>query len=63
MDRRVTPPKWVTTPTRGPYLHVNRPLVDETGQPANIKHENDGAAVYVGSFLTMRKPLFSVHKQ
>ena len=31
MDRRVTPPKWVTTPTWGPPLHVNRPLVDETG--------------------------------
>ena len=53
MDRRVTPPKWVTTPTWGPPLHVNRPLVDETGQPANIKHENDG----------MHKPLFSVHSQ
>ena len=26
MDWRVTPPKWVTSPTWGPHLHVNRPL-------------------------------------
>ena len=26
MDRRVTPPKWVTSPTWVPHLHVNRPL-------------------------------------
>ena len=26
MDRRVTPPKWVTSPTAVPRLHVNKPL-------------------------------------
>ena len=26
MDRRVTPPKRVTSPSGVPYLHVNRPL-------------------------------------
>ena len=26
MDRRVTPPKQVTSPTWGPHLHVIRPL-------------------------------------
>ena len=25
MDKRVTPPKRVTSPTWGPHLHVNRP--------------------------------------
>ena len=25
MDRPVTPPKLVTSPTWGPHLHVNRP--------------------------------------
>ena len=27
MDRRVTPPKRFTSPTWGPHLHVNRPLI------------------------------------
>ena len=27
MDRRVTPPARVTSPTWEPHLHVNRPLV------------------------------------
>ena len=30
MDRRVTPPERVTSPTWGPYLHVNRPLIMES---------------------------------
>ena len=30
MDKRVTPPKRVTSPTWGPHLHVNRPLVKIT---------------------------------
>ena len=29
---------------------------------ANIKVENNAAVVYVGSSLTMRNPLFFVHK-
>ena len=29
-DRRVTPPKRVTSPTWGPHLHVNRPLGSST---------------------------------
>ena len=31
-------------------------------KPANIKVENSGAVVYVGSSLTMHNPLFLVHK-
>jgi len=31
-------------------------------KPANIKVENNGAVVYVGSSLTVHNPLFSVHK-
>ena len=36
-------------------------LVEETGwyvKPANIKVENNGDVVYVGSFLTVHNPLF-----
>ena len=33
MDRRVTPPKRVTSPTWGPHLHVNRPLQGSTLRP------------------------------
>ena len=32
------------------------------GKPANIKAENNGAVVYVGSSLTMHNPLFFVLK-
>ena len=32
------------------------------GNPANIKVENNGAAVFVGSSLTVHNPLFFVHK-
>ena len=36
---------------------------DWSGAPANIKVENNGAVVYVqGSSLTVRNPLFFVHK-
>ena len=37
---------------------------DWLGNPANIKIENNGAAGYVGSSLTVHNPLFSrsVHK-
>ena len=35
---------------------------DRLGNPANIKVENNGAVVYVGSSLTVHNPLFSVHK-
>ena len=35
---------------------------DWLGKPANIKVENNGAVVYVGSSLTVHNPLFSVHK-
>ena len=35
---------------------------DWLGNPANIKVENNGAVVYVGSSLTVHNPLFSVHK-
>ena len=31
-------------------------------KPANIKVENNGAVVYVGSSLTVHSPLFFVHK-
>ena len=31
---------------------------DWLGKPANIKVENNGAAVYVGSSLTVQNPLF-----
>ena len=31
MDRRVAPPKRVTSPTWGPHLHVNRPLDQHPG--------------------------------
>ena len=31
-------------------------------KPANIKVENNGAVVYVGSSLTVHNPLFFVHK-
>ena len=33
-----------------------------TGKPANIKFENNGAVVYVGSSLTVHNPLLFVHK-
>ena len=32
------------------------------GKPPNIKVENNGAVVYVGSSLTVHNPLFFVHK-
>ena len=35
---------------------------DWLGNPANIKAENNGAVVYVGSSLTVHNPLFFVHK-
>ncbi|CAH3153085.1 unnamed protein product, partial [Porites evermanni] len=35
--------------------------VDWLGRPANIKVENNGAVVYVGSSLTVHNPLFFVH--
>ena len=35
---------------------------DWLGNPAKIKDENNGAVGYVGSSLTVRSPLFSVHK-
>ena len=35
---------------------------DWLGNPAKIKVENNGAVGYVGSFLTVHDPLFSVHK-
>ena len=35
---------------------------DWLGNPANIKVENNGAVVYVGSSLTVDNPLFSLHK-
>ena len=35
---------------------------DWLGNPANIKVENNGAVVYVGSSLTVNKPFFFVHK-
>jgi len=35
---------------------------DWLGKPANIKVENNGALVYVGSSLTVQNPLFLVHK-
>ena len=35
---------------------------DWLGKPANIKVENNGAVVYVGSSLTVHNPLFFVNK-
>ena len=35
---------------------------DWLGNRANTKDENNGAVVYVGSFLTVHNPLFSVDK-
>ena len=35
---------------------------DWLGNPAKIKVENNGAVGYVGSFLTVHDPLFSLHK-
>ena len=35
---------------------------DWLGKPANIKVENNGAEVYVGSLLTVHNPLFFVYK-
>ena len=35
---------------------------DWLGKPANIKVENNGVVGYVGSSLTVKNPLFSVHK-
>ena len=35
VDRRVTPPKRVTSPTQGPHLHVNMPLVVKRRHRAN----------------------------
>ena len=35
---------------------------DWLGKPANIKAENNGAVGYVESSLTVRSPLFFVHK-
>ena len=32
MDRRVNPPKRVTSPAWGPHLHINRPLVGAYGR-------------------------------
>ena len=34
---------------------------DCLGKPANIKVENNGAVVYVGSSLTVHNPLFFGH--
>jgi len=35
---------------------------DWLGKPANIKVENNGAVVYVGSSPTVHNPLIFVHK-
>jgi len=35
---------------------------DWLGKPENIKVENSGAVVYVGSFLTVNNPLFFVQE-
>ena len=35
---------------------------DWLGNPANIKVENNGAVGFVGSYLTVHNPLFSVYK-
>ena len=35
---------------------------DWLGKPANIKIENNGAVVYVGSSLTVHNPLLFVYK-
>ena len=43
---------FLTIVTRGDWL----------GTSANIKVENNGAVVYVGSSLTVHNPLFSVNK-
>ena len=43
-------------------LHTIVSRGDWLGKPANIKVENDGVVVYVGSSLTVPNPLFSVHK-
>ena len=36
MDKRVTPPEHVTSPTWGPHLYVNRPLVVKRRHRANV---------------------------
>ena len=49
-------------------LHISQIIVrkgDWLGKLANIKVENNGAVVYIGSFLTVstvNNPLFFVHK-
>ena len=43
-------------------LHTIVSRGDWLGKPANIKVENNGAVVYVGSSLTVHNPLFFVHK-
>jgi len=58
---------YVSTPTLPPLPSPNLHLIivsrgDWLGKPANIKVENNSAAVYVGSSLTVRNPLFFVHK-
>ena len=46
-------------------LHISQIIGstgDWLGKPANIKVENNGAVVYVGSSLTVHNPLLFVHK-
>ena len=65
---QVIPPKIPPPPAR--EINNDRSFVpltivsrgDWSGNPANIKVENNGAAVFVGSSLTVHNPLFFVHK-
>ena len=65
---QVIPPKIPPPPPR--EINNDRSFVpltivsrgDWLGNPANIKVENNGAAVFVGRSLTVHNPLFFVHK-
>ena len=39
------------------YIPTNHSLQRQTGKPANVKVENNGAVVYVGSSLTVHNLL------
>ena len=38
MDRQVTPPKWVTSPTWGLHLYVNSPLERELAEYVTVPY-------------------------
>ena len=59
MDRRVTPPKRITSPTWSPHLHVNRPLICVTNCEIRLvgRHlPKDSPSVFTSVFTNVPMP-------